>query len=410
MTEISFPWSGTTAGGAPGDAGPYSDDEFSQWVQQAIMYSGDIANLGVIRGFSTELEVGPTSPASANVQVLAGAAIIQGRWYYNDSTVTIPVAANASGNPRIDLIILEVDFNAQTVRLDILQGTPAPSPAVPSLTQNALVWQIPLASLTAASGFVSIAFVSDLRQYCNTPNQLALEIVNNAAGGLGKSTVNIHNVAAPGSIYHIPVTTNTTTNNPIGIGVTETTTLSGGGAGRNVMWGIVSVFCTQATTVGDLLWMGTTAGFATNVYNPASHTLPFGRVIVGAGAGGRPLVFVNFLASHYTKQILQPSYDSGWFAVAAATLYTLAHGLGNTPRKIELWYSAVAAPTGANEVFLCTVIQVPWTGGVGGNVSADGTNVYAETGPGGGGGGAILHMGVVANTGYYRVYVWSGLP
>ena len=31
-------------------------------------------------------------------------------------------------------------------------------------------------------------------------------------------------------------------------------------------------------------------------------------------------------------------YDSGWFAVTYGTTYTKAHGLGATPRSVEVWH------------------------------------------------------------------------
>ena len=47
-----------------------------------------------------------------------------------------------------------------------------------------------------------------------------------------------------------------------------------------------------------------------------------------------------------TKQAAITTYDSGWFAVNKATLYSKAHGLGAVPTIVQVWYSDTSDGTG----------------------------------------------------------------
>lgn len=112
------------------------------------------------------------------VNVAAGAAIVRAGGArvkgvyptYNDATVEVTIAASDATNPRIDLIILHTpDTNygdASNVPVFVaVAGTPAASPAVPSLSSypNCLV----LAQIAVAAGATSIvtANITDKRTY-----------------------------------------------------------------------------------------------------------------------------------------------------------------------------------------------------------------------------------------------------
>ena len=62
---------------------------------------------------------------------------------------------------RIDLIVMEADFVANTTELVILTGTPAASPAVPTPTQNeTLIWQEPIWQVAIDAGGSAPTIVS----------------------------------------------------------------------------------------------------------------------------------------------------------------------------------------------------------------------------------------------------------
>lgn len=162
MTQISGFWNGLVTGDAT--SAPYdADTEFANFCRRAFGVGANRANAGIVLNTGSEsaqlegLQVTQNSPASASVLVNIGAGLVYGTWYYSDTAEVVTVAANASGNPRIDTVVLRKSWAAQTVRIAILQGTPAASPVPPTLTQTVgVTWEIPLADIAVANGFVSI--------------------------------------------------------------------------------------------------------------------------------------------------------------------------------------------------------------------------------------------------------------
>lgn len=113
-------------------------------------------------------KVTATSPESMAVRVAPGRAIVkgdnvarQGSYVLEETTtLTVPIAANSSGQPRIDLVVLRdydaaADGGAQASdrgTVEVVQGTPAASPAPPATPPSAIV----LARVTVASGAATI--------------------------------------------------------------------------------------------------------------------------------------------------------------------------------------------------------------------------------------------------------------
>lgn len=171
MTEFSYPWDGES----PGDAGPYTS---AQWAAAwRALFQGALAgqyNTGVIPrtgdGINAPLKVDVTSPATNQVRVYTGSALVAGRFYNSDAIELVTIAANSDPNPRIDRIVLRTIFADQTIRIVRLQGTPAASPSAPTLTQNNVIFDIPLAQVAVPSGFLTISTgVTDERTYPVTP-------------------------------------------------------------------------------------------------------------------------------------------------------------------------------------------------------------------------------------------------
>lgn len=156
MTEISLPWAGQSVG----DAGPYSDDDWSDVWRK--LFVQDRAVQGIIRDYLDELAVsGVTSP----VDVETGAAIVDGKFYENDAAATIAVPT-PSVSTRVDLIVLEKDFAAQTVRITREAGTEGAG--APSIVQtDGTTWQIPLAQASITTG--GVITVTDARTFVYSP-------------------------------------------------------------------------------------------------------------------------------------------------------------------------------------------------------------------------------------------------
>lgn len=134
---------------------------------------------GVVAGEDSELAVVQHSPsAAASIDVSTGEVRIAGHVGLVTATKTLGIAANASGNPRIDLIVARAVFTAgsKKIELDVLQGTAAAAPVEPALTQNLTsMWEEPLAAIDVAAGFATIvtANIRDRRFLTRTVRQLA---------------------------------------------------------------------------------------------------------------------------------------------------------------------------------------------------------------------------------------------
>jgi len=186
MAEISYPWQGTTIG----DSGPYSSAQWQTLQGRAVGEAGHRPGAGYLLGSGDAglygLRVLQSSPTAATVRVFPGAALVQGIFYRLDSAMNLAIAANASGNPRIDLVVLRADYVAQTVRLAVKTGTPAASPVRPNITQSAgVTWEIALADVAVASGFtvISAADVTFIGEPANMAGTVILDDILNNSGG-----------------------------------------------------------------------------------------------------------------------------------------------------------------------------------------------------------------------------------
>ncbi len=102
VTENSRPWDGI----ALGDAGPYSDDLWTDvW---ATLLGPNIATEGV---FFDQLSDLVLTGAASPVSIASGLALVDGSWYENTAPVTKIIATPAGVvNSRIDLIVLRKDW------------------------------------------------------------------------------------------------------------------------------------------------------------------------------------------------------------------------------------------------------------------------------------------------------------
>lgn len=82
-------------------------------------------------------------------------AVIRGfRWETDADGLTVPIASNTSGYPRLDLGVLQLDRSTFNVRFAIKPGTPAANPIAPTATQQTGpigVFEIPVGTVKVAS-------------------------------------------------------------------------------------------------------------------------------------------------------------------------------------------------------------------------------------------------------------------
>lgn len=141
MTQISFPF----------DAGPGSTVLEAQWTRMAREWRPT----GVVPGVLNECAV--SAPGSGlTVNVAPGRAWIEGHLWESDATEALTLAAAHASLPRIDRIILRLDWSNNNIALAVLQGTPATSPLPPALTQTSSLWEISLAQVSVPAGATTI--------------------------------------------------------------------------------------------------------------------------------------------------------------------------------------------------------------------------------------------------------------
>lgn len=125
-------------------------------------FNGGVGSL--VNDISNQLSV--VAATGMNVTVKSGKAWIMGHYYENSSDLTVTLPMADPTYPRIDRVVVRVDWVANTVGVKLLQGTPSSSPTAPTLTMTeGGVWEIPLAQIyvgAAASSIVS-ANITDER-------------------------------------------------------------------------------------------------------------------------------------------------------------------------------------------------------------------------------------------------------
>jgi hypothetical protein len=82
---------------------------------------------------------------------------MQGHFFQSDAEVILPIANADSTNPRIDRVIVRLDYTSDSIQLAVLQGIPAVSPVAPALTQNSTRWEISLAQVYVGANVTTIA-------------------------------------------------------------------------------------------------------------------------------------------------------------------------------------------------------------------------------------------------------------
>jgi len=151
----------------PFDAGDGANVTEAQWsaMMRRLVSSGVLLTAAAPNG----LLVGERGAgANMSVDVAAGDAYVRGHYLTSTSTVNLAIATADGTHPRIDRVVLRVDWTNNKGELDVLTGTAAAVPAAPALTQSASVWEVSLAtvSVPASDTTIGSAQITDARSSC----------------------------------------------------------------------------------------------------------------------------------------------------------------------------------------------------------------------------------------------------
>lgn len=153
MAEESFPF----------DEGPGASSYEDRWRRMMRSAVGS----GVVPGSGTSaLNTLRITSAASTANFSAGAAFVDGIYYYNSTTLGKPLTVNSASTPRRCTAVLRLDVASNTIVADVVYGAPAASPVPPVLTQNATgIWEFPLADFTLTPGSATPSSIYDRRSF-----------------------------------------------------------------------------------------------------------------------------------------------------------------------------------------------------------------------------------------------------
>ncbi|MBT2723043.1 hypothetical protein [Bacillus sp. ISL-46] len=139
----------------------------AQWSKVAQHWLGT----GVIKGLLNELQVYADS-TGMQIKTKSGQVYLKGHFFESDAEEVLAISTADITNPRIDRVIVRVDWVTNNIQLAVLQGVPAASPAVPALTQNTSRWEISLAQVRVNANVSTITSgnITDERSYVKNAN------------------------------------------------------------------------------------------------------------------------------------------------------------------------------------------------------------------------------------------------
>jgi len=140
MAEQSFPFENIDT----------TESQFSEWAT-------NFQETGV-QGSPTGTELGITVTGSdLNLTIAAGQAFIRGHYYINTDDLVLAVTS-AGTDTRIDIVVVELDPEANTIVTKIVSGEAVSAdPVAPTLTQSATgIYQLPISTLTIPNSTVVI--------------------------------------------------------------------------------------------------------------------------------------------------------------------------------------------------------------------------------------------------------------
>ena len=127
----------------------YNADQISEYFLKLI-------SNGVFATPSNSMQV--TATSGLNVKVSAGWGFINCKWVKNDNDYALQLDAADTSFARIDRVVLHLDTTSthRCITIEVKKGTPAATPAPPTLTRESGVYELSLAQIAIAANATSI--------------------------------------------------------------------------------------------------------------------------------------------------------------------------------------------------------------------------------------------------------------
>lgn len=135
----------------------YKAEQFAEY------FSAFIGN-GVYITPASQLKVIPVGNELA-IYISVGNAYINGYFYANDDKIYRKLSNPNGVNPRIDRVVLRLNFKTRKISVDILEGTAASNPSAKGITRSQDVYELAIADVYIASNAITVteANITDLR-------------------------------------------------------------------------------------------------------------------------------------------------------------------------------------------------------------------------------------------------------
>ena len=142
-------------------------------------YFGSLVTNGVFYKTATNLQVTPGS--GLGISVAAGTAWINGYRYENTDALSLPLSTANGSNPRIDRVVVRLSMISRSIQLAVIAGTPAATPAAPSLTRTSDIYELGIADVLVPTAATSIVAnnITDTRlntSLCGLVNSLVTAV------------------------------------------------------------------------------------------------------------------------------------------------------------------------------------------------------------------------------------------
>lgn len=158
-------------------------------------YFEHILSSGLFKNITDCMKV--SAAGGMNLNVAPGAGLINCRWFKQETPEMLTIGTANAALPRFDSVVVRLDTsdNVRAISLDVVQGTPASSPAEmpPVRTENIHEFILALVYVPAGATSIEPGFITDVRDnewYCGYVRSMTEAPVLKRMAGTFRTSVN----------------------------------------------------------------------------------------------------------------------------------------------------------------------------------------------------------------------------